>query len=157
MVANDRTRNGRLRLMQVVLTIGGTVLLTGLLQARSDSETSEESGAKPGTSAYHQPQIADARLVIWGVETSIRAYYFETGQQAESFTEATKVFQIATPFKLVVTEAEPRMADYDKQRLVFPPNFVDQIERKDQVFILLNGTRKQHDQLEAVMRAVGRD
>lgn len=157
MVAQNRTRYGTFRLIRGVLTICGIILLTGILQAQTDSNTSAEEQAKPGTSAYHQPGIADAMLVSWGVETSIRAYYFETGQQAESFNEAIKVFHIATPFKLVVTEAEMRVVDHDKHRIVMPPNHAEQIERKDEVLVLLDGTRKQHAQLEAVMRALGRN
>ncbi|WP_417387050.1 hypothetical protein [Gimesia sp.] len=113
--------------------------------------------AKPGTSAYHQPGIADARLVVWGVESSVRAYYFDTGQQAESFSQAIKEFQIATPFKIELTNAEEAVVDYDKQRVVYPPNYAEQIERKNQVYVLLEGTREQHAKIESVMRAVGRN
>lgn len=166
MFAQNRSRHVTFRLLRSFLTVCGIILLTGLLQAQTDSNSSikekvkpgtSKEKVKPGTSAYHQPGIADARLVVWGVDTSIRAYYFDTGQQAESFSQAIKEFQIATPFQLVVTKAEQSMVDYDKQRVVSPPNYVEQIERKNQVFVLLEGTRRQHAQIESVMRAVGRD
>tara|TARA_R100000789_G_scaffold93197_1_gene92211 strand:- start:348 stop:821 length:474 start_codon:yes stop_codon:yes gene_type:complete len=157
MFAQNRSRHVTFRLLRSFLTVCGIILLTGLLQAQTDSNSSVKEKAKPGTSAYHQPGIADARLVVWGVDTSIRAYYFDTNQQAESFSQAIKEFQIATPFQLVVTKAEQSKVDYDKQRVVSPPNYVEQIERKNQVFVLLEGTRRQHSQIESVMRAVGRD
>ncbi len=156
MVVQDRARYHRFRLMHFVLAVGGTVLLAGHLQAQTDRELTAEESAKPGTSAYHKPDISDAKLVAWAVDNSIRAYYFETGQQAESFTETIRVFQIATPFKLVISDVEQMTADYDAKKIVMPSNFADQLARKNQVFVLLDGTRRQHAQLESVMRAVGR-
>lgn len=120
------------------------------------SEKEDEDEAFPNTAEKNMPTIADAKLISWsGDESSCRAYFFETEQTAESFAKLVATFKIATRFQVVITEDEPSLTDYDKKRMVMPPNHARQLELdSDNNYVLLYGKRKDHARVEALIRAL---
>ena len=109
----------------------------------------------PGTADYHKPGIKNAKLVVWGSEKSVRAYFFKSKQAATSFAKTVATFKLATPFKLIVSETGPTVFDADNHKLVIRSNFAEQSGINSNKVILLVGTRKQHTRVEQLMRTLG--
>lgn len=112
-----------------------------------------EEKPKPGTAAYHQPGISNAKLVTWGVESSVRGYFFETEEAAQSFAKTIKAFNIARQFKLVLSD-DP-LIDYDNRRIVIPLSWAEQTGIQSSKAILLEGNRQEHLRVETIMTALG--
>ena len=123
------------------------------------AEQNEKNKAvRPNTAEDNQPTIANAKLVGWsGLDTSTRAYFFESEPAAESFAKVIAAFKIATRFKVVISETEPMVFDHDKKSMVMPPNFAKQLELDSNKFVMLSGTRKEHARVEELMRALDAD
>ena len=138
---------------------GLTALEENTIRVVLATEPNEEETKEilPGTSGYHQPKISNAKLVSWGVETSLRAYFFETEQEAEAFPKAIATFKLATRFKLVVSATEIAMYDADNKKIIMPPNHAEQLEIDSGKVVLLAGTRKQQARVEKLMRALDAD
>lgn len=106
----------------------------------------------PGTATYHQPGINNARLISWGVESSVRAYFFDTEESAESFAKTVSAFKIAQQFQLVLDEDS--LIDYDNHKIIMPVNHAKQLQINSNKAILLEGDRKQHQRIERIMKAL---
>lgn len=108
------------------------------------------------TMVDHQPKIKNAKLVaVSGIDSSLRAYFFENKQAAESFAQAMATFKIATRFQIVVSTTQSPVLDMDRKKMVMPPNWADQFIIKSKIFVLLEGTHQQHARLEKVTQTLG--
>ncbi|MCA9017003.1 MAG: hypothetical protein KDA77_16845 [Planctomycetaceae bacterium] len=106
----------------------------------------------------HLPKIKNAKLIsISGADSSLRAYFFESKQAAESFAQAMATFKIATRFQLVVSATEVAVLDMDRKIIVMLPGWADQQKIQSSKVILLEGTRAQHARVEQVMQALDAD
>ncbi|QDV19164.1 Regulatory protein BlaR1 [Gimesia panareensis] len=120
-------------------------------QGAQAAETQEKP--KPGTATYHKPGISHAQLVSWGVETSLRGYFFDTEEAAESFAKTIEAFRIARRFQLEISEYS--LFDNDNHKILMPSNHAEQLQIDSNKVILLQGDRKQHQRIEQIMKALG--
>lgn len=137
----------------ILLSVTGSPLST---PAAAQKEKKQES--RVSTMDDHLPKIKNAKLVaVSGVDSSLRAYFFESKQAAESFAQAMATFKIATRFQLVVSETEVDVLDMDRKKIVMIPGYADQLKIQSSKVILLEGTHEQHARVEKVMQALDAD
>ena len=123
------------------------------LQANRQQQKNE---AVPlNTRSDNQPTIPDVKLISWsGAETSSRAYFFQTAQAAVAFAGLVETFQLAEQFQVEISDTKPMLADQDKNLFIMPANYAKQLGLEGDTYVLLQGTRAAHLQLEAVKRAL---
>ena len=135
----------------ILLSVAGSPLSTP-----AAAQKEKKRDPRVNTPEANLPKIKNAKLIsLSGVDSSLRAYFFESKQAAESFAQAMETFKIATRFQLVVSTTEVSVLDMDRKRTVMPPSWADQFEIQSSKVILLEGTRKQHACVENVMKIIG--
>jgi len=135
----------------ILLPVSGSPLNT---PAVAQKEKKKEP--RVSTMAANQPKIKHAKIIaVSGIDSSLRGYFFENKQAAESFAQAIAVFKIATRFQLVVSTTQTSVFDMDRKKMVMPPSWADQFEINSSKVILLEGTHKQHARVEKIMQVLG--
>lgn len=135
----------------ILLPVSGSPFNTPAVAQKENKQEPRVS-----TMVDHLPKIKNAKLVaVSGIDSSLRSYFFENKQAAESFAQAMATFKIATRFQLVVSTTQTPVLDMDRKKMVMPPNWADQLIIKSKKVVLLEGTHKQHARVEKVMQVLG--